>query len=218
MKKILYILVTIFMFSLLKTNVYASSFDITLDGDNNFSDEISIDIIVSNLTDFSNGFYGLDATLSYDKTKIELKEITTSASYELTYDKTVTDRFVILTDTGVTNGTTLATLVFQNKSLVENESTTITLNNLIGSDGDNDILSNKTSSKLLTLNDAPTYTKGDLNKDGKIGLQDIIYLLKRYLNLEPTTAEDIIIGDMDDNGSLGLKDIILLLKEYLGIN
>ena len=217
MKKTLYLLVTIFMFSLLKTNVYASSFDITLDSDNTFNNEISIDIIVNNLTDFSNGFYGLDATLSYDKTKIELKEITTSASYELTYDKTVTDRFVVLTGNGVSNGTTIATLVFKNIALTPGENITITLNNLIGSDGDNDIISNKTASKNVAFTEN-AYTKGDLNKNNKIDLQDIIYLLKRYLGVETATTEDIEIGDMDDNGSLGLKDVILLLKTYLGVN
>jgi len=205
------------MFSLLKTNVYASSFDITLDSDNTFNNEISIDIIVNNLTDFSNGFYGLDATLSYDKTKIELKEITTSASYELTYDKTVTDRFVVLTGNGVSNGTTIATLVFKNIALTPGENITITLNNLIGSDGDNDIISNKTASKNVAFTEN-AYTKGDLNKNNKIDLQDIIYLLKRYLGVETATTEDIEIGDMDDNGSLGLKDVILLLKTYLGVN
>ena len=75
MKKILYLIVTIFTFTLITNNVYASSFGITLDGDTNFTDEISIDVLVNNLTGFTNGFYGLDATLSYDKTKVELKEI-----------------------------------------------------------------------------------------------------------------------------------------------
>ena len=61
------------------------------------------------------------------------------------------------------------------------------------------------------------YEKGDLNKDGNIGLTDIIYLLKRYLSIEETTAEDILIGDMNEDGNLGLTDIILLLRVYLGI-
>ena len=61
------------------------------------------------------------------------------------------------------------------------------------------------------------YEKGDLNKDGSIGLQDIIYLLKRYLGIESTTEEDIAIGDMNEDGEIGLRDIILLLRIYLGI-
>ena len=163
MKKTLYLLVTIFMFSLLKTNVYASSFDITLDSDNTFNNEISIDIIVNNLTDFSNGFYGLDATLSYDKDKIELKEITKPSSYELTYDKTVSDRFVVLTDSGAANGTTLATLVFKNKSMSTGDTTTISLINILGSDGDNDISNSASPSKIITKDMSVRQTTTTMN-------------------------------------------------------
>ena len=60
--------------------------------------------------------------------------------------------------------------------------------------------------------------KGDMNGNGKIDLQDIIILLKKYLGTLTTTEEDKIIGDMDNNGSIGLKDIILLLRSYLGTN
>ena len=55
---------------------------------------------------------------------------------------------------------------------------------------------------------------GDMNKNGKIDLADIILLLKKYLNGD-ATDEEITIGDMDSNGSIGLNDIILLLKLYL---
>lgn len=58
------------------------------------------------------------------------------------------------------------------------------------------------------------YLKGDMNKNEKIDLSDIITLLKVYLNGSPT-EEEIQIGDMDDNGSIGLNDIIALLKLYL---
>ena len=60
--------------------------------------------------------------------------------------------------------------------------------------------------------------KGDLNKNNKIDLPDVIHLLKRYLNVVETTAEDITIGDMNEDGSIGLTDIISLLKIYLGVN
>ena len=71
--------------------------------------------------------------------------------------------------------------------------------------------------KTFEITEAPEYQKGDLNKDGNIGLTDIIYLLKRYLSIEETTTEDILIGDMNEDGNLGLTDIILLLRVYLGI-
>ena len=62
------------------------------------------------------------------------------------------------------------------------------------------------------------YVKGDMNQNGKVDLQDIIILLKKYLGTLTTTDEDKTIGDMDNNGSIGLKDIILLLRTYLGSN
>ena len=62
------------------------------------------------------------------------------------------------------------------------------------------------------------YVKGDMNQNGKVDLQDIIILLKKYLGTLTTTDEDKTIGDMDNNGSIGLKDIILLLRTYLGRN
>ena len=58
------------------------------------------------------------------------------------------------------------------------------------------------------------YHKGDMNKNGRIDLSDIIMLLKVYLNGD-VTDEELQIGDMDNNTVIGLRDIILLLKEYL---
>lgn len=214
MKKSLYLLVTIFMFTLFSGKVFASSFTLTLDGDNTFTDEVSIDIIVNNISGFTNGFYGLDATLSYDKAKLELKEITKPATYELTYDTTgVVNRFVVLTGNSVSNGTKLATVTFRNKALTDNEAATVSLTNLIASDGEDDVSISNTFSKTLTKVSG-AYMKGDMNKNGKIDLSDIIALLKVYLNGNPT-PEQVQIGDMDGNTSIGLRDIILLLKEYL---
>ena len=58
------------------------------------------------------------------------------------------------------------------------------------------------------------FTPGDMNKNGKIDLADIILLLKKYLNGD-ATDEEVTIGDMDSDGNIGLKDIIILLKTYL---
>ena len=60
--------------------------------------------------------------------------------------------------------------------------------------------------------------KGDINHNGKIDLKDIILLIKKYLNTDTASNEDIIIGDMNDNGKIDLKDIILLIKKYLNID
>lgn len=68
----------------------------------------------------------------------------------------------------------------------------------------------------ITIN-VQGYDKGDMNKDGVIGLSDVIKLLKLYLGVELTTEEDIELGDMNDDGTIGLSDVITLLKTYLGV-
>ena len=73
-------------------------------------------------------------------------------------------------------------------------------------------------SKPLNVTVTSKYQKGDMNRNDKIDLQDIIILLKKYLKTLETTTEDLTIGDMDENGSIGIKDIILLLRAYLGTN
>ncbi len=213
MKKALYLLVTIFTLSIFRTSVYASSFNLTLSGEDTFTDEVTLDIVISNLTDFADGFYGLDATLSYDKTKLELKEITANANYTVTYDKTASDSFVVLPDVGLSNGQTLATITFTNKGLTGGDSTTISLTNIIGSDGEEDIPLAGTVSKTVTYTE-DEILKGDMNKNGRIDLADIILLLRVYLN-DNATEEDLRIGDMNNNGSIGLSDIIDLLRLYL---
>ena len=66
--------------------------------------------------------------------------------------------------------------------------------------------------------EAPEYEKGDMNKDGEIGLTDVISLLKLYLGVEAETDENVLIGDMNEDGEIGLTDVIMLLRVYLGID
>ena len=152
MKK-MYLLVITFMFLIFRCDVYASSFSLTLDGDSTFSDEVSVDVIVNNLSGFSNGFYGLDAIVNYDNTKVSLEEITKPNLFDLTHN-TSTDRFVVLANEGLSNGATLVTLTFKNKTLSDGESFTISLTNMIGSDGENDVPIAGTVSKTITLSNS----------------------------------------------------------------
>ena len=73
---------------------------------------------------------------------------------------------------------------------------------------------NKTATIKVNVND---YMKGDMNKNQKIDLKDIIILIKKYLNSSDASSEDITIGDMNNNGKLDLKDIIILIRTYLGL-
>ena len=216
MKKV-YLLVAAFMFLMFRCNVYASSFSVTLDGESTFSDEVTVDVLVSNISGFTNGFYGLDAIVSYDKTKIELKSITKPDLFDLSHN-TSTDRFVVLANEGLSNGSKLVTLTFKNKTLSVGESVTVSIGNMIGSDGEEDVPVNGTVTKTITLSEnTNTYTPGDMNRDGDIGLQDVILLLRMYLGVDVPTAEDIQIGDMNNDGDLGLQDVISLLRVYLGV-
>ena len=58
------------------------------------------------------------------------------------------------------------------------------------------------------------YTKGDVDDNDKLDLNDVVALLKKYLN-NNINDRDISVGDMDGNNIIGLNDIILLIREYL---
>lgn len=58
------------------------------------------------------------------------------------------------------------------------------------------------------------YTKGDVDNNDKVDLNDVVALLKKYLDNNISTG-DISVGDMDGNNIIGLNDIILLIREYL---
>ena len=57
---------------------------------------------------------------------------------------------------------------------------------------------------------------GDIDKDGKVTLKDVLIVLKEYLGIE--TLENQEDCDIDKNNSVNLKDVILILKIYLEIN
>ena len=78
-------------------------------------------------------------------------------------------------------------------------------------DNDNYILENDIEIKCY-------YEKlGDMNKDGTINFGDVIIALRKYLNIDATTEEDIKIGDMNNTKEIEFGDIITILRIYLGI-
>lgn len=149
MKKILFSLTTLLSALLFAANVNASSFNANIVGNDIFENEITLYIQVNNLVDFNgvcNGLCGLVGDLSYDQEKIELISINALESFDLTQGKTL----VLYKSTGVASGTKILSMKFKNKSLVKDETTTITLSNITASDGDKDIKTNNTS-KTLTF-------------------------------------------------------------------
>lgn len=138
MKKILFSLTILLSTLLFATNVNASSFNANIVGNDTFESEITLYIQVNNLVDFNgacNGLCGLVGNLNYDTNKIELTSINALESFDLTQGKTL----VLYKSTGVASGTKILSMKFKNKSLTKDETTTITLSNVVASDGDKDI-------------------------------------------------------------------------------
>ena len=138
MKKILFSLTILLSTLLFATNVNASSFNANIVGNDTFESEITLYIQVNNLVDFNgacSGLCGLVGNLNYDTNKIELTSINALESFDLTQGKTL----VLYKSTGVASGTKILSMKFKNKSLTKDETTTITLSNIVASDGDKDI-------------------------------------------------------------------------------
>lgn len=64
---------------------------------------------------------------------------------------------------------------------------------------------------------ASTYIKGDVNRSGKLDLQDVIAIAKHMLAKEKTTldAEQIELADYNGNGKVDLQDAIGVAKAML---
>ncbi len=71
----------------------------------------------------------------------------------------------------------------------------------------------KTAKLEIVVNN---YLKGDLNKNGKIDLTDILLLIKLYFNKIQSNDYYKMAGDMNTNGRYDLTDILLLIKTYFG--
>ncbi len=118
--------------------VSAASFTTALSGNNNFYDEpLVLTLTINNLDGFTGvcqGLCGLEARLSYDKTKIE---VTPAALNDFTLISG--GKIVLYKTSGAKNGTGLMTLTIKNLTLEEGESTTISLTDILATDNDKDI-------------------------------------------------------------------------------
>ena len=150
MKKVLFCIAMIFSTLAFANKVQASSFNVNIIGNKTFENEITLELQVNNLVEFSdvcNGLCGLVFDLNYDTSKIELTSINALQGFDLTQGKTI----VLYKSTGVPSGTKILTMKFKNKSLKKNENTTISLSNIVGSDGDKDINTNNISKTIKLI-------------------------------------------------------------------
>ena len=183
-------------------------FNVSLVGDGVFKDEITLTLDINKLK--STDLLNITGALNYDESKLELIDYSTISGYSLSYDN---NNFTI--NGNNYNGNSILTLTFRNLNLNDGDSTTISISNIVINNG-NVLIDNNNLSKNIIYS-TTGYIKGDLNRNGKIELSDIIYLLKYYLGTNEANELDTIIGDMDNNQNINLNDIILLLKKYLTI-
>lgn len=160
MRKIILSLTLILSSILFTTKVNASSFNVSIVGNDTFESEITLSLQVNNLVDFNgscNGLCGLVGTLNYDTNKLELTSINALEDFSLTQGKSI----VLYKPTGVSNNTNILSMKFKNKGLGNNESTTITLSNITASDGNKDITTTDISKsiKKVTKNNTNTTNK-----------------------------------------------------------
>lgn len=57
--------------------------------------------------------------------------------------------------------------------------------------------------------------KGDINKDGKVGVSDIVLIQRHLLNIAPLTVEQAESADMDDNKIIDSFDEVLIRKALI---
>ena len=61
----------------------------------------------------------------------------------------------------------------------------------------------------------PAYETGDANRDGKVNITDVSFILKYIAEWEDVVI-DTVLSDMDDSGRIGLVDVSLVLKRIAG--
>lgn len=124
-----------------------ASFSATLQADETFEDEFDAYLQVSdyvNLADNCGGICGIVGQLEYDNEKLELLSIDPLQDFEITEGNNI----VLERSTGVPAGTNILKLHFKNKTMSDDEQTTIKFKNITGSDGNTDIA---TSDAVATI-------------------------------------------------------------------
>ena len=61
------------------------------------------------------------------------------------------------------------------------------------------------------------YITGDLNKDGKITITDLLILKKDLVGIEKIKSEDKKRADINEDGKITITDLLILKKKLVGI-
>lgn len=131
MKKLAIVLFSMFLFI---TNVQAKSANVAFTGPNEFTDTVTVEVLVKDYEDVSD-IYGLSAKLVYDETKLEMTSIKALENLQLATGK----KIAVYGSVGVKKDTKVLSITFKNKALQVNETTEIKLTDVVLSDGNEDI-------------------------------------------------------------------------------
>jgi len=73
----------------------------------------------------------------------------------------------------------------------------------------------------LSSHPASAYNKGDLNKDGRVGIADAVLALQLAVKLIPQTTDLVELGDVspapDGDGKVGVDDALRILRFAVGL-
>ena len=215
MKKLFSVLICLLALFVMTSKVNASSFSLSLDGDEEFSDEITLELKVKSLTGFGSWLYGIESYLDYESNKLTLVSINRVNNFDVTYDISKSNKFVAYRETGALVNEKIVTFTFSARDMNNNETTTITISDIVGSDGENDVTAANVSKTIKYVK--PDYLPGDLNCNGSVDLNDVISAIRKYLNVSDVSATDIQIADINKNGDIDLSDIIAIIRLYLDV-
>ena len=141
MKKIIFTLIVLCLYT---TPVRA--FELALTGSDTIEKNGNYSIKISNFGDFTE-FYGLTASLNYDKEKLELLEITAGNNFNLSYSAK-TNKIVLYNATSIKDNVDIINMKFKNIGLKADEKTNITVTDINASDGKKDIKVNNITKTL----------------------------------------------------------------------
>ena len=132
MKKIIF---TLIIFCLSITSVRA--YQMALTGDDTLDSSLNISLDITDLAEYDS-FYGLTASLNYDKDKLELLSITGNKDFNLTYSAK-TNKIVLYSATGTKEKISIINFKFKNIGLMANEESELKLENITATDSNKDI-------------------------------------------------------------------------------
>ena len=70
---------------------------------------------------------------------------------------------------------------------------------------------------IITANTAPSYQKGDVNRDGSVSNSDLILVARHVVNLVTLTGEQFTLGDMNGDDQITNTDIITVARMIVGL-